>query len=104
MFKGVMIIGLSERLYSFFERIAFAKKQVLNGKWTDGHRHKFFSMYLTKNMKALRLVSGDRSLPKYALTVVLPFVHHTWTNQKGFSDDCFVSDLSPAHGDHLTFG
>lgn len=101
--KGFKTIKLSEKMYNFLNRLSFAKKQVPKGKYTDTHYHKFFSAYLVKNMEALRTDNGDINMPQYALVLVYPFVNHTWVNSNGSTDDCYVSDLSPAHGEHFTY-
>ncbi len=101
--KKILTIKLSKRAYEILDGLSFAKKKVPKGSWTDTHYHKFFSAYLTKNMEALKLDQGGIPMPKYALVIVLPFVNHTWTNEKGNTDDCCVSDLSPAHGEHTVY-
>lgn len=101
--RKIITIALSERVYNVLNKISFAKKTVPKGSWTDTHYHCFFSAYLTKNMEALKLDDAVIPMPEYALVVVLPFVNHTWTNEKGFTDDCAVSDLSPSHGEHVIY-
>lgn len=101
--KGFKTIELSEKVYNFLNKLSFAKKQIKKGEHTDTHFHRFFSAYLVKNMEALRTDYGDIKMPKYGLVLVYPKVNHTWINSKGNTNDCYVSDLSPAHGKHLTF-
>jgi len=101
--RGFKTIELSERVYNILNKISFAKKQVKKGEHTDTHYHKFFSAYLVKNMESLRTDDGDITMPKFGLVLVYPKVNHTWINSKGSTDDCYVSDLSPAHGEHLIY-
>lgn len=99
--KGFKVIKLSEKVYNFLNRLSFAKKQVPKGSHTDTHFHRFFSAYLVKNMEALRIDSEDVNMPKYGLVLVYPKVNHTWVNSDGKTNDCYVSDLSPIHGEHF---
>lgn len=101
--KGVITIPLSERTYRFLSRLSFAKTRVPKGAHTDTHKHRFFSAYLVKNMHELWGNSEKTRLPANALVIVLPRVDHTWSNQRGQVEDCYVSDLSPAHGRHELF-
>ena len=101
--KGFKTIELSQNTYNSLNRLSFAKKQVPKGKHTDTHYHRFFSAYLVKNMEALRTDQGDIKMPQYGLILVYPKVNHTWVNSKGRTNDCYVSDLSPAHGEHLIY-
>lgn len=100
---GFIVISLSEKAYNFFSKISFAKTQVPKGSYTDTHKHRFFSVYLIKNMEALWINKSEIRMPKQAMVIVLPFVNHTWSNKSGTAEDCFVSDLSPAHGKHLLY-
>ena len=101
--KGFITIRLSEKMYNFFSKISFAKARVPKGTHTDTHKHRFFSAYLVKNMEALLTNKAEIKMPKFAVVLVFPFVYHTWSNLKGFTEECFVSDLSPAHGEHLIY-
>ncbi|MCB1532864.1 MAG: hypothetical protein KDJ35_08340 [Alphaproteobacteria bacterium] len=101
--RQIITIPLSERTYTILDKISFAKKQVPQGAHTDTHAHRFFSAYLVKNMEALKLDHSMIPMPRFGLVIVLPFVNHTWLNIKGNSNDCYVSDLSPAHGEHLIY-
>ena len=101
--KGFITIRLSEKMYNFFSKISFAKSRVPKGTHTDTHKHRFFSAYLVKNMDALLTDKREIKMPKFAVVLVLPFVNHTWSNIKGFTEDCFVSDLSPSHGEHIIY-
>ncbi len=101
--KKIITIKLSKKSYRFLDKISFAKKKVPQGSYTDTHYHRFFSAYLTKNMEGLKLDNSVLPMPQYALTIVLPFVNHTWLNKDGHTDDCYVSDLSPSHGEHVVY-
>lgn len=101
--RGFKTMKLSEKMYTFLNKVSFAKKQIKKGEYTDTHFHKFFSAYLVKNMEALRTDKGDIKMPKFGLVLVYPKVNHTWVNSSGNTDDCYVSDLSPAHGEHFTY-
>ena len=101
--KGFITIPLSEKTYRFFDKIAFAKTRVPKGTYTDTHFHRFFSAYLVENMDSISTDKGAVKMPERALVIVLPFINHTWSNVKGYSENCYVSDLSPAHGKHLTY-
>ena len=101
--KGFTTIPLSEKTYNFLSKISFAKTRVPKGSHTDTHKHRFFSAYLVKNMESLWTDKGVNNMPNRALVIVLPFVNHTWSNKLGKTEDCFVSDLSPAHGKHLLY-
>lgn len=101
--KGFITIPLSERTYKFFNRISFAKTRVPKGTYTDTHHHRFFSAYLVENMHSIKTDKGLLEMPKRALVIVLPFVNHTWSNVAGQSEECYVSDLSPAHGKHMIY-
>jgi hypothetical protein len=101
--KKIVTIKISEKVYSLLTRISFAKKRVPKGSWTDTHYHRFFSAYLIKNMEALKVDDMTIPMPKYGIVIVLPFINHTWINQTGNSEDCYVSDLSPGHKNHTIF-
>lgn len=101
--RGFKTIELSEKTYNFLNKLSFAKKQVPQGKHTDTHFHRFFSAYLVKNMEALRTDDGDIKMPKFGLVIVYPKINHTWINSDGTTNDCYVSDLSPAHGQHFIY-
>ena len=101
--KGFIIIPLAEKSYNFLSKISFAKTRIPKGSHTDTHRHRFFSAYLVKNMDALWTDRSKIKMPERAVVIVLPFINHTWSNKVGTTEDCFVSDLSPAHGRHLLF-
>ena len=101
--KGFITIPLSEKTYNFLSKISFAKTRVPKGANTDTHKHRFFSAYLVKNMDSLWTDRNEIKMPERALVIVLPFVNHTWSNKVGTTDDCYVSDLSPAHGKHLLY-
>lgn len=101
--RGFKTIKLSKKMYAILNKVSFAKKQIQKGEHTDTHFHKFFSAYLVKNMEALRTDEGDIKMPKYGIVLVYPKVNHTWVNSNGNTDDCYVSDLSPAHGEHFTY-
>ena len=101
--RGFITIPLSEKAYRFLNKISFAKTRVPKGSYTDTHFHRFFSMYLVQNMHCIKTDRGELVMPKRALVIVLPFVNHTWSNVSGNSEECFVSDLSPAHGKHIIY-
>ena len=101
--KEFLTIPLSKGVYKVLNRISFAKKQVPVGHHTDTHFHRFFSAYLVKNMEGLRTEDTVTEMPKYALVLVFPRINHTWINSNGKTDNCFVSDLTPSHGEHLLF-
>jgi hypothetical protein len=42
-------------------------------------------------------------MPERALLIVMPFVNHTWSNKLETTEECYVSDLSPAYGKHLLY-
>ena len=101
--RKIIIIPLSPKIYRALDMLSFAKKQVPKGCYTDTHYHRFFSAYLTKDMEGLKLDDGFLRMPRYALTIVLPFVNHTWFNIHGYTSACYVSDMSPAHGEHKVY-
>lgn len=101
--KGFITIPLSERSYNFLSKLSFAKTRVPKGAHTDTHKHRFLSAYLVKNMDSLWTDRNEIKMPERALVIVLPFVNHTWSNKLGMTEDCYVSDLSPAHGKHLLY-
>jgi len=101
--KGFKIIELTEKKYKFLSKISFAKQRVKIGEYTDTHKHRFFSAYLVKNMEALKTDMGKIKMPKYGLVIVYPKYNHTWINSNGYTNDCYVSDLSPAHGEHFVY-
>lgn len=101
--KGIITIPLSMKIYRILDKISFAKTRVPKGSHTDTHFHRFFSMYLVENMNSLLTKNDEIRLPQRALVIVLPFVNHTWSNKTGLSEECFVSDLSPAHGKHFIY-
>jgi hypothetical protein len=100
---GIITITLPVWVYRALDRISFAKTRVPKGTHTDTHHHRFFSLYLVENMNSLKTDGGECMMPERALVIVLPFVKHTWSNVSGSSQDCFVSDLSPSHGEHLIY-
>lgn len=101
--KGFIAITLSEKMFNILNKISFAKTRVPKGAHTDTHKHRFFSAYLIKNMEALWTDKQNITMPARGLVIVLPFVNHTWSNKGGATEDCYVSDLSPAHGTHLLY-
>ena len=101
--KGIITISLPEKLYRVLNKISFAKTRVPKGAHTDTHYHRFFSLYLVEKMDSLKIETKEIKMPARALVIVLPFVNHTWSNESGQSEECYVSDLSPSHGEHLIF-
>src|SRR5690242_4670420 len=101
--KGSFILPLPHKVLRLLGQIAYRKTQLPVGKQTEKHAHKFFSFYIVDKVQALRTkkTGRDLSLPNRALVIVLPFVEHGWTNRRGRTDDAFVYDLTPFHGEHV---
>ncbi len=99
--KGYIVISLSDKLLSIVGRIAHRKTRIDISKKTETHIHKWFSFYIAENMYSLQTAKGELFIPPKSLVIVLPFVLHGWSNEKGTSKDCFVYDISPLHKPHV---
>jgi hypothetical protein len=78
--------------------LAYRKTDIPNA--TLGHKHQFFSFYLTKALN-LRAESGETIKPvnpaKLTLWVVPPGMFHEWITQNGAGT---VWDITPMHRPH----
>lgn len=102
--SGIMIVPLNRWFYNLLGKLSYRKTKIPIGKHTDKHHHVFFSFYVTDKMEALLSHNGRLiRLPEKALTIVMPFANHTWINKDGYSNDCFVFDLSPGHAQHIIY-
>ena len=101
--RGYKLIALSEKVFNLLNKLSFAKKRVPKGSYTDTHFHALFSAYLVENMEYLLIEKEKIKMPKFGLVIVYPKINHTWSNASGNTDNCYVSDLSPAHGEHVVY-
>ena len=106
MFKealsGILIVPLPRWVFRFVSGVAYRKTLLSSGRKTESHRHIFFSFYMAEKIKSLEQPDNSEiPLPEYSVVIVLPFVHHAWTNVNGAWKDSHIYDLTPFHKPHL---
>jgi hypothetical protein len=91
--------GLSGFVAGVVAFLAYRKTHIPRA--TTGHKHRFFSFYLTKGLN-LRGESGETiqavDLRNLTLWIVPPGMFHEWVVQK---EAGIVWDMTPLHRPHL---